>query len=97
MVILLFGVSNVGKTVTGKKLAEKLGCYFLDLDEEIKKKFQTTLEKFMKDNPFSYKRGKIKGEVLRDLINKNQSKNDIVIAVRTGNCHRIAGFETTYF
>jgi len=40
MVILLFGISNVGKTVTGEKLAEKLGYSFLDLDEEIKKRLQ---------------------------------------------------------
>jgi len=79
MVIMLFGVTNVGKTVTGKKLADKLGYHFFDLDEEIKKRFQTTLEKFMKDNPFSDERGKIKGGILRDLINNN--KSDMVIAV----------------
>ena len=43
MVIMLFGISNVGKTVTGAKLAEKLKYSFLDLDEEIKKRFQITL------------------------------------------------------
>lgn len=76
---MLFGISNVGKTVTGEKLAGSLGYDFFDLDEEIKKRFNTTLEKFMQDNQFSYGRGKIKGEILRDLINKN--KNDMVIAV----------------
>lgn len=79
MVIMLFGISNVGKTVTGQKLAEKLRYSFLDLDEEIKKRFQTTLEQFMKDNPFSYERGKIKGAILGDLISKNE--HDMVIAV----------------
>jgi shikimate kinase len=28
MVIMLFGISNVGKTVTGEKLAEKLNYAF---------------------------------------------------------------------
>ena len=37
MKILLFGVSNVGKTTVGKQLAERLGYMFYDLDEEIKK------------------------------------------------------------
>jgi shikimate kinase len=37
MVIMLFGISNVGKTVTGEKLAEKLKYTFLDLDEEKKR------------------------------------------------------------
>lgn len=79
MVILLFGITNVGKTVTGKKLAEKLQYSFLDLDEEIKKRLHTTLEKFMHDYPYSYERGKIKGEILGALI--DEYKENIVIAV----------------
>lgn len=79
MVIMLFGITNVGKTVAGQKLSEKLGYCFYDLDEEIKKRFQTTLEKFMQDNPFSYERGRIKGKILRDLIKENTE--DMVIAV----------------
>ena len=37
MKILLFGVSNVGKTTVGKLLAEQFGYRFYDLDEEVKK------------------------------------------------------------
>jgi shikimate kinase len=40
LVILLFGITNVGKTVTGARLAEKLGYSFFDLDEEIKINFK---------------------------------------------------------
>jgi shikimate kinase len=79
MVILLFGITNVGKTVTGAKLAEKLNYTFYDMDEVIKKKFQTTLEKFMKDNPYTYERGRLKGKILSDII--NESTGNIVIAV----------------
>lgn len=79
MVIMLFGVSNVGKTVTGEKLAEKLNYSFIDMDEEIRKRFQTTLEKFMHDYPFSYERSKMKGELLKDLL--KEYKDNIVIAV----------------
>lgn len=79
MVILIFGISNVGKTVTGEKLAERLGYSFLDLDEEIKKRLQTTLEKFMHDYPYHYERCKIKGKILRDLI--DGYKENTVIAV----------------
>jgi len=39
MVILLFGVSNVGKSVTGELLAGKLDYRFVDLDTEIIKDF----------------------------------------------------------
>lgn len=37
MKILIFGVSNVGKTTTGEILANKLGYKFYDLDDEVKK------------------------------------------------------------
>ena len=79
MMILLFGITNVGKTVTGAKLAERLNYTFYDMDEVIKKKFQTTLEKFMKDNPFSYERGKLKGKILSDIIKENTG--NIIISV----------------
>lgn len=78
-VIMLFGISNVGKTVTGEKLAEKLNYSFYDLDELIKDRFQTTLEKFMKDYPYSYERHKQKGRILNDLIKENTE--NIVVAV----------------
>jgi shikimate kinase len=48
MNILLFGVSNVGKTCTGKALADRLGFEFYDLDEEVKNHFSMSLEKFVK-------------------------------------------------
>jgi shikimate kinase len=79
LVIMLFGISSVGKTVTGKKLAEKLKYPFLDLDEEIKKRFKITLEQFMKKYPFSYERSKIKGKILKDLLQEH--KDNMVIAV----------------
>ena len=37
MTILLFGVSNVGKSTIGELLAHKLNFSFFDLDDEIKK------------------------------------------------------------
>lgn len=79
MVIMLFGISNVGKTVTGEKLAEKLKYTFLDLDEEKKKAYQTSLEKFMQDNPYPHERYKKKGKILKDLL--KEYKDNIVIAV----------------
>ena len=47
MKILLFGVSNVGKTTLGTMLAKRLGYSFYDLDEEVKREFHTTLEEFV--------------------------------------------------
>lgn len=79
MVIILFGISNVGKTVTGAKLSAKLNYSFFDLDEEIKKRFQMTLENFMKEIPYPYERYKIKGKILKDLL--KEYKDNMVIAV----------------
>lgn len=62
-----------------KNWAEKLNYTFLDLDYEIKKKFNTTLEIFVRENPFMYERHKIKGMVLKELV--YNYKDNIVIAV----------------
>lgn len=79
MIILIFGISNVGKTEIGKKLAEKLNYSFFDLDDEIKNHFHTTLEQFMKENPWPYERCIVKGKILRNIILDNG--DDMVIAV----------------
>ena len=79
MIVLIFGVSNVGKTVIGKRLSEKLNYPFFDLDHEIKREFNTTLEEFMRANPWPHERFKIKGSVLKNIIIDN--KDDMVIAV----------------
>ncbi|SDB15113.1 shikimate kinase, partial [Butyrivibrio sp. INlla16] len=47
MNILLFGISNIGKSSTGKVLANNLGFDFYDLDDEVKKAFGITLEEFV--------------------------------------------------
>ena len=45
MKICLVGVSCVGKTTLGKRLAEQLGYAFFDLDTEIEKAFRTSIER----------------------------------------------------
>lgn len=79
MIILIFGVSNVGKTAIGKKLSELLNYPFFDLDHEIKVAFHTTLENFMKENPWPHERFKKKGIVLKNIIFGN--RGNMVIAV----------------
>lgn len=35
MKLLIWGVSNIGKTTIGRELSKKLQCKFYDVDEEI--------------------------------------------------------------
>ena len=73
MTILLFGVSNVGKTTIGEKLAHRLGYLFCDLDEEVKKYYDTTLEDFVKLgilNERDKKRGIIIGKIMENSLDK---------------------------
>ncbi|NLO42128.1 MAG: hypothetical protein GX109_03730 [Bacteroidales bacterium] len=73
MNVLLFGVSNVGKTTTGRLLAKKLACDFYDIDEEVRTQFNTTIEKFI--NAFGrYERDKVRGGIIRQLLARNGDK-----------------------
>lgn len=78
MNILLFGISNVGKSSTGKVLAQSLGFDFYDLDDEVKKAYGITLEEFASTGNLKERDCK-RCCVLKDIISKsNRSK---VIAV----------------
>lgn len=77
MTILLFGVSNVGKSTVGELLAHKLNFDFYDLDDEIKKKFNVSLEQFVSTGSLQ-ERDKKRCRLLRTLVKKSGNK---VIAV----------------
>jgi Shikimate kinase len=80
MIVLIFGISNVGKTSIGRKLAMNLEYDFRDLDDEIKRTFGTTLEGFMEIYPWLHERFKVKGEILKSLIERSQSKTVIAVS-----------------
>lgn len=77
MTILLFGVSNVGKSVTGALLATKLNYDFYDIDEEIKKSLRISLEEFVSTGTL-YQRDQIRCKLLSRLLHQKGNK---VIAV----------------
>jgi len=77
MTILLFGVSNVGKTVTGELLAHRLGYDFYDLDEEVKKHRNTTLEVFVLTGTLR-ERDQIRCDLINSLVSL---KGDNIVAV----------------
>ncbi len=73
MNIMLFGISNVGKTVAGEILANKIGFNFYDLDEEVKRKFNTTLEAFV-NRGVRFDRDKSRGMILKELVERDEDK-----------------------
>lgn len=77
MNILLFGISNVGKTTIGGILARKLEYTFFDIDEEVKNRYHTTLEHFV-NTVWPYERDKIRGEIIGSILS---FQKDTVVAV----------------
>ena len=77
MNILLFGVSNVGKSVTGELLASRLQYEFYDLDEEVKNKLGITLEKFVSSGTL-LERDLIRCSIINSLVSIHSNK---VIAI----------------
>lgn len=73
MNVLLFGVSCVGKTTVGKIVANKLGWHFYDLDDEVKKYYHCTLEKFVNSGT-RYERDEKRIKVVKRLIHKDGNK-----------------------
>ncbi|MEG1288212.1 MAG: shikimate kinase [Bacilli bacterium] len=75
--ILIWGVSNVGKTTIGKNLAKRLRVKFYDIDDEIIKKYGS-IDLFQKLFPNCYDRFNIKGTIMKDIIKQD---NNFIMAV----------------
>ena len=84
MRIFLTGVSCVGKTTIGKKLAELLDVNFFDLDDEIESFFKTSIErlqdKFLTINSFRNEAAK----ALVHLLSQPKSKRSIIALPPSG-------------
>ena len=84
MKVFLTGVSCVGKTTIGAKVAEILGCCFFDLDKEIEKFFGVSVERL--NNKFltvhSYRDEAAKA--LMHLLNSPESKDSVIALPPSG-------------
>lgn len=76
--MLIWGVSNVGKTTIGRELSKRLNCKFYDIDDEIIKIYGS-IDTFQEVCPNDYDRFDEKEEIMLDIINKE--KEDFIMAV----------------
>jgi shikimate kinase len=73
MNLILFGVSNVGKSVTGQLLAARLGFDFYDLDDEVKKFMGASIEEFVHTGSLFY-RDRIRCELINRITQTQANK-----------------------
>lgn len=76
MKLLIWGISNVGKTTIGKKLAQKINYKFYDIDDEIIKMYGS-IDLFQKEFPNDENRFDIKELIMLNII-ENGEKNFIM-------------------
>ncbi len=78
MKLLIWGISNVGKTTMGRNLSTKLNCKFYDIDDEIIKIYGS-IDNFQEIFPNDYDRFNEKKELMLNII--NNEKEDFIMAV----------------
>lgn len=84
MMILLTGVSCVGKSTIGRKLAEDLGFQFFDLDVEIERFYGKSISRLQQETitPYSWR---LKGApVLKKTLEENCHKDTVVALPPSG-------------
>lgn len=78
MKLLIWGISNVGKTTIGRELSKKIHCKFYDIDEEIINIYGS-IDNFQEIYPNDYDRFEEKEELMLNII---ESENEpFIIAV----------------
>lgn len=70
-IIVLTGLMGAGKTTVGSKLAEKLGFYFIDSDQEIEDQKQQSIANIFKTKGEKYFR-QIEKETIKEIINRDE-------------------------
>lgn len=79
MNILLTGFMGAGKTTVGKKLAKRLGYFFIDTDSEIEKEQGCSITEI-----FKYGGEECFRDLETDILQKLQTKQNLVIATGGG-------------
>ena len=79
-ILALNGIMGVGKSTIGKKLAEQINYYFIDLDSEIEDRFGCSINEIFSKKGEEYFR-EIEYKLLNEIITRNEK---IVIALGGG-------------
>lgn len=90
MIILLFGVSNVGKSLTGQLLADHLKYHFYDIDDEVKKQLNTSLENFVTTGTL-VSRDRVRCDIIINLLKKD-SENKVIAVTPLSYMDRLKPF-----
>lgn len=73
-IIAIVGLMGVGKSTIGSKLAEKLGFYFIDSDQEIEDREKKSITKIFDEKGEGYFR-----EVEKNLVKEIASRNENIV------------------
>lgn len=84
MRIFLAGVSCVGKTTTGVRLAGLLQYRFFDLDVEIERLFGTSIERLRNRHPTSHDFRRVASRALKDVLSRDDSCNCVIALPPSG-------------
>lgn len=84
MRIFLAGVSCVGKTSIGTKLAELLDYPFFDLDDEVEIFFSTPIERLQDQFLTMYSFREEASKALKNLINQKETQNSVIALPPSG-------------
>lgn len=74
-IIALIGMPGCGKSIIGKKVAEKLELQFIDLDNYIEENSGETIEEMFKKSEEYFRKFETKG--IKELVNKNIKKSQV--------------------
>ena len=70
-IIVLTGLMGVGKTTIGNKLADRIGFYFIDSDQEIEDRQQQSINNIFQNKGEKYFR-QIEKEVVKEIMNRDE-------------------------
>ena len=84
MRVFLTGVSCVGKTTIGTKLADLLDYAFIDLDAEIESYFQTSIERLQRQYLTAYSFRKEASKALKHVLSRKDGRDCVIVLPPSG-------------